>query len=1394
MRSLLWRRPAWMARVLSLVLVAGLVHVPVVAALPKTAAQADEPKAEATEQKALAAAKRTGEPVEITSRRGETRTVRALPNGRIEVEERLQPIRARQGGKWVSIDTTLRRSGSEVVPAATTVGLKFSSGGDGPLVQMTRAGRTLALSWPKPLPSPTLDGDTAVYEGVAGPDVDLRLRAQADGFAHVLVVKSAEAAKKPLVTKLALAMSTTRLAVAEEQGSGVLKAADPGSGAVVFEAPSPVMWDSSQAKPAEGTAPPARARAKADPVEEPAEGAKTALVDVAVGNGKLTLTPDQALLTARDTVFPVYIDPVWTTNKASSWAMVSSGWPSQSYYKFAGNSTEGVGRCEVALDPNCVKNQTKRLFFRMPLPAVKGRYIQNVEFTAFETSAYNCDNPTGVQLWRTSTLVSHATWNNTVGTWGNGGAWGEHLTSREVAYCSRAPVEFGGANLRSHVQDAVNKGYGTITLGLKAYSESSMAWWKRFADDAYLRVQYNNPPHQPNTDSMFANPGSECVTASKATPVNDFPTVYAYLWDPDDEDKNKVRGQFTLHWANNADGSDWGEKWTSGLTPAKARGSKFEMPLPHTIPEGTLIGWGVRAWDGEQWGPWSYAGAQTGCYFYYDPAIPGDPTITSTDYPEDDAWHGGIGEPGIFTISDAKGVADRYVITLNGEEIQTVPTTAGAAQQVQIVPTRSGPNILSVQTLAPSNQNGGAESYEFRVNTGSDPVARFTMDEGAGSTAVASTGPGRPARLHGSATLGDAGRNGTALTLDGIDDYAESTLPIVDNSESFTVSVWAKPTQRKQGDLLAQAGTLQQGFNLGMQPDGEAIFEWPTLDNENGSPWQQAMDDVPLPLGQWSHLIGVYDKTAGQMRLYVNGDLQASANGVTPMRTHGPLQIGRSLYNGNFVAYWPGSIDDVQVFTQPLSDAQAQQLYGGTVAAGTGLVAHWNMDEAMGKSRVYSPAAPFTATVHNGAVLGAEGQADGALRLDNTAHQYAATERPVVNTLRSFTVSAWLKADGSATSPTRNFTAVSARGASKSGFYLKYVEETGRWVFARPAHDSAELGWYQATSRDPAQTDEWTHVVGVWDAVANRLRIYVNGEKGTDSAVVTSRWLATGGLEIGHSQWGGNAVDHWAGLIDDVRVYDRIVSKQEVEELLSQHPVLKARWVLNEEPVENQFKGPAGAPALTPHNGAAIVAGSGVGWAAPASLQLDAATKAFAESAASVMETHRSFTVTGWVYPLGRPQQPVTVFSQAGQNANAFALRYVPGADPAEQGSWQIEMRNSDDAGAEPITAVHGDFDPDDWQHVAIVYDALRDRVSLYVNGELYQTSEGVSQEGQVQSFETESAVLQVGRSKFGATDGSGTEFLSGAMDDLWVYQGALTREQVTRLAIFDDIPTEAGP
>lgn len=1182
---MVWQRSAWSAGVLTVSTAAALLQVPGMSATPARAGE-QGPKPAVTEEQALKAARESGAPVEVLAGRGESRTVRALPNGRMEVEQHIRPIRARQGGGWADIDTGLRRSGADVVPAATTVGLRFSGGGDGPMAQMTRAGRKLALTWPTPLPEPVLDGDTATYRGVLGADVDLQLRAEADGFAHTLVVKTAEAAKDPRLARLVLPLSSPGLSVTQEPTSGVLTARTS-AGTAVFDAPSPMMWDSTKApagaQRATSTTPQGAAL---DAEQGPAEGAKTAPIKVTASGGKLTLTPDKGLLTAADTTFPVYIDPVWGAHKASAWGMVSSGYPDQSYYMFNGKSTEGLGRCEVAKDGNCVKNQTKRLFYRVSLPSLKGRYVQAVEFTAYETGAYDCNNATSVQLWRTAKLQSYATWNNT----NNSSVWGERLTSRDVTHCSRAPVEFGGSLLRSHVQSALDKGYGTITFGLRAYSESTMDWWKRFADDAYLSIQYNNPPYAPNYKSMTTKPGGVCAPKSDPVVINRVPTLSGYFWDPDDEDENKVQPEFASNW-DTGDGKGFVQRWSSGLiAPAAKSGTQRSSTMPDTIPQRTLIGWHARAYDGEQYSPWSSAGAPPACYFIYDPAKPA-PTITSTDYPDDDQWHGGVGQEGLFTITDPEGVADRYDVRLNQVPITSVATTGGAARTIRLAPNQYGPNSVTVVAFGPSGQNSAAASINFLANEGAPAKARFTLDETAGSTtAAAQTRDGEPA---------------------------------------------------------------------------------------------------------------------------------------------------------------------------------------------------------------------VTATLQGGANLGQQGQIETALTLDGTG--YASTGTPLVDTGKSFSVSAWVRL-GDPGGRTR--TVLSQDGTSKSGFYLKYEPATQKWVLSKVESDSTEEGAYQAYSPHQAELDTWTHLVGVYDDTTKKLQIYVNGDAGTPSPQVPAAWNATGGFQIGRSLWWGQPADHWPGQVDDVRVYDRILSSSEISGLYQQAPVLKARWKLNAatdgvSPGETRNDGVASPLRL--RNGAAISAGAGFKgpFVSPAGLQLGA-TGAYAEADPAVtaggdalLSTDESFTLTGWVQNLQRPQSAATVFSLPGSQTNAFALRYVPdAAEPADLGAWQLEMNNADlpaGDGSQPQRLTSNSaYTEDDWDHLAIVYDATNRTMSLYINGSTVNGPDGDSVAGDVRPFKAAGG-LQVGRNSFGG-NGAGTDFWPAALDDVWLYQGVLSPTQIAQLGQAIELGTDDGP
>lgn len=322
----------------------------------------------ASEDEALALAKRLGKKVEVLSQRSESSDLYATPEGDLESREYMRPVRTRVDGEWRPIDTSLAEIGTGtdkgmVAPKAASVGLAFSGGGAGPLVRLERAGRTFQLSWLGTVPAPRLDGDTATYPGIL-PDVDLRLSARPEGFTQLLVVKSAEAAQSEELAELRFQLSTEGL-LARETVDGGLEAVDEGAGGVVFEAPKPVMWDSSpglqqtQGQGA-GTADLAsfpgavgetartevsgstatrtetvRALQTAQDVEaagEPDAGDSGRLepvgVDIPAGGDELVLTPDRELLTGPDTVYPVFIDPQMYTPRATAWTMASRYWDS----------------------------------------------------------------------------------------------------------------------------------------------------------------------------------------------------------------------------------------------------------------------------------------------------------------------------------------------------------------------------------------------------------------------------------------------------------------------------------------------------------------------------------------------------------------------------------------------------------------------------------------------------------------------------------------------------------------------------------------------------------------------------------------------------------------------------------------------------------------------------------------------------------------------------------------------------------------------------------------------------------------------------------------------------------------------------------------------------------
>ena len=157
------------------------------------------------EEPALVRARRTGQPAEVEALRSETRQVFVKPDGTYLLEQNVRPVRVRQAGGWVPVDTTLREQpDGTVAPVATAVGpglLRRRHAATAALrwPACRAAARRLELGWSGTLPKPVLNGDTATYPEVM-PGVDLQVTADVDGFSHLLVVKSRAAAanKRPV--------------------------------------------------------------------------------------------------------------------------------------------------------------------------------------------------------------------------------------------------------------------------------------------------------------------------------------------------------------------------------------------------------------------------------------------------------------------------------------------------------------------------------------------------------------------------------------------------------------------------------------------------------------------------------------------------------------------------------------------------------------------------------------------------------------------------------------------------------------------------------------------------------------------------------------------------------------------------------------------------------------------------------------------------------------------------------------------------------------------------------------------------------------------------------------------------------------------------------------------
>ncbi len=179
----------------------------------------------------------------------------------------------------------------------------------------------------------------------------------------------------------------------------------------------------------------------------------------------------------------------------------------------------------------------------------------------------------------------------------------------------------------------------------------------------------------------------------------------------------------------------------------------------------------------------------------------------------------------------------------------------------------------------------------------------------------------------------------------------------------------------------------------------------------------------------------------------------------------------------------------------------------------------------------------------------------------------ADTGGSLVDTAGSYSVSAWAKLDeaGGAFQ-----TVVSQDTGGASGFFLQYSGADQRWAFS--------FVGLRALSPDKPETGRWYHLVGVRDAQAGTIALYVDGQKvGQQDACYAPG--STGDTVIGRGQFNGDKVDYLNGAVDDVRLFDWALTSEEVAQL-STPPNLGSPSVRAQPPTPRGVGGRCGSYGL----------------------------------------------------------------------------------------------------------------------------------------------------------------------------------------------------------------------
>jgi hypothetical protein len=439
----------------------------------------------------------------------------------------------------------------------------------------------------------------------------------------------------------------------------------------------------------------------------------------------------------------------------------------------------------------------------------------------------------------------------------------------------------------------------------------------------------------------------------------------------------------------------------------------------------------------------------------------------------------------------------------------------------------------------------------------------------------------------------------------------------------------------------------------------------------------------------------------------------------------------------------------------------------------------WNFDEGSGTTAADSSGKNHPLTV-TGAQFDDAGRVAGSLSFDgqDSGDNRATTPGGVVDTSGNFSISAWVRL-----TELKDAGVVTINGAAGTGGILRYAASVNHWAFYQNVSDTATAAQARIDSVAPPVLKTWTHLLGVFNASDKSISFYVNGRLQATVNYTYTPWKANGSVEVGSYRL-GTAKGVFPGSIDDVKIYPRVISAVEANEIADPRTgpatrVEPGAGLVASYPFDAVAAGTDGISKATD-----TVYGSDLtvaGFAGPD--QTSAITEDIergrvltttGNSAESVsinrplVDASGSFTVTAWVKVVD-PTKKQVIVRQAGTNKDSWRLEYQP--TTSGNAVWAFSRAGSDVASNEPVEVTR-ETDQEtatQWTALAATYDAAIDELVLRTFAE--------SGEGGIATFTSPftNGTTQVGKPP---ADSTYSPF-GGLLDDLRIYAGVVPKRQL---------------